>query len=87
VTEFAPNGGVIGSFRVGAAPLGIAPNGTHIWVTNSGDNTVDELNPDGSVRGLGAIPVGHFPHGIASDGTHVWVTNSDDNSVTELTIT
>jgi YVTN family beta-propeller protein len=52
-------------------------------VTNSGSNTVSELNAStGSV--IQTITVGHAPVGVSSDGTHVWVVNISGNTVSEL---
>jgi DNA-binding beta-propeller fold protein YncE len=62
------------TFPVGNHPVGIAFDGTHMWVTNENDNTVTELNPDGSAAGT--FGVGTHPKAIAFDGTHMWVANS-----------
>jgi DNA-binding beta-propeller fold protein YncE len=67
---------------VGKFPWGIAFDGTNMWVTNYGDNTVTELSPTGAT--LGTFPVGNAPRGIAFDGTHMWVANMGDGTVTEL---
>jgi IPT/TIG domain len=37
---------------VGTAPISVSSDGTHVWVTNSADNTVTELNTTGSVVGF-----------------------------------
>ena len=64
-------------------PYGVSSDGTHVWVANTSDNTVTELNAsDGSV--VQTIPWAATPYGVSSDGTHVWVTNSYDNTVSEF---
>jgi hypothetical protein len=60
-------GGPAGTFTVGSGPDAIASDGTNMWVTNSGSNSVTELSPTGAV--LGTFPVGTGPAGVASDGT------------------
>jgi hypothetical protein len=55
---------------------------THIWVANAGDNTVTELNLDGSVAGT--FHVGSAPRSITTDGAHICVANSADGTLTEL---
>ena len=57
----------------------IAFDGTNMWVTNRGDDTVTKLSPAGAM--LGTFAVGSDPVGIAFDGTHMWVAGS---GVTEL---
>ena len=64
-------------------PNGVNPNGTDVWVTNVGDNTVSEiLASTGAV--IKTIAVGNAPGGVSSDGTHAWVTNQLDSTVTEI---
>jgi DNA-binding beta-propeller fold protein YncE len=67
---------------VSSAPVGIAFDGTHMWVANAAGNNVTELSPAGAT--LGTFAVGGSPEGIAFDGTHVWVTNAGAGNVTEL---
>jgi hypothetical protein len=69
-----------------SAPLGVAFDGTHIWVANLGNNSVTELNAgDGSwVQTFSGGSYGlSGPEGVSFDGTHIWVTN-EGNSVTEI---
>jgi hypothetical protein len=68
-------------------PNAIAFDGTHLWVTNAGGNSVTEINAgNGSVvRVLSASAYGfNAPYAIAFDGTRLWVTNAEGNSVTEI---
>ena len=80
VTELSPAGATLGTFAVGSSSLGLAFDGTNMWVTGSGG--VTELSPSGAT--LGTFAVGTPPAGIAFDGAHMWVTNAGDNTVTEL---
>jgi len=74
---------VTNTISVGSSPYEITSDGTHVWVTNSGNNTVSEI--DASTHSvISTISVGRFPCGITSDGTHVWVANKDDNTVSEI---
>jgi hypothetical protein len=75
------NGIVLGGFR----PSGVLCDGTSIWVANSGDNGLIELDPsDGSP--LGTVNVGLFPYALAFDGTKIWVTNQGDYTVTDVRV-
>ena len=64
-------------------PLGIAVDGTHVWVANYGGGSVTELNASNGSweRTLYGF---NEPGRIAVDGTHIWVPNSSGDSVTEL---
>ena len=74
---------VVKTILVGSGPEGVSSDGTHVWVTNSGDGTVSEIDAaSGTV--VNTIPVGSYPAGVSSDGTHVWVTNYDDGTVSEI---
>ena len=42
-TEINADGSVASTFRAGQAPLGIAFDGAHMWVTNNGSNNVTQL--------------------------------------------
>ena len=67
-------------FDVGKFPIGVAFDGTNIWVANAGSNNVKKLRAsDGAV--LGTFNVGKFPIGITFDGTNIWVANGDTNNV------
>ncbi len=82
VTKLSPTGATLGTFAVGAIPVGIAFDGTNMWVTNIGSANVTKLSPTGVT--LGTYAVGARPMAVAFDGRHAWVVNSFDNSVTEL---
>ncbi len=79
----ASDGTTLGTFPVGAGPVGVAFDGSNVWVADFGDNTVTELRAsDGALQN--SISVGRLPYGIAFDGTNIWVTNSTDGTVTVL---
>src|SRR5664280_2795626 len=68
-------------------PGAITSDGTHVWVANSGGNSVTELNASNGlpVQVLSGGSYGlNLPRSIAYDGTHLWVANADGQSVTEL---
>jgi hypothetical protein len=71
------------TFGVGSRPVGIAFDGSDIWVANSNSNTVTKvMAATGTV--LGTYNVGTQPQYIAFDGANVWVTNYNSNNVTKL---
>ena len=58
-------------------PLGLAFDGTNMWVTNHGGNSVTKIQVHGpGVNILGTYSVGVQPYGIAFDGTYMWVARS-----------
>jgi YVTN family beta-propeller protein len=75
--------GVIRTIPVGARPLGVSSDGTHVWVTNSGEGTVSEIEASSGTV-IRTIHVGSEPDGVSSDGTHVWATNAHENTVSEI---
>ena len=71
------------AFRVSDALLGLAFDGTSIWVTNAFGNAVTKLRvSDGAI--LGTFLVGNNPIGVAFDGANIWVANLMSNDVTKL---
>src|SRR5215468_8755320 len=76
-----PSDGVI-SFAVGKFPIGVASDGTNIWVANAGGTVTKLRASDGKV--LGTFNVGKFPVGIAFDGTYIWVANAESNNLMKL---
>jgi DNA-binding beta-propeller fold protein YncE len=60
-------------------PIGILYDGTNVWVTDSGDNTLKKLDTSGGI--LESIPVGMSPFFPAFDGANLWVPNLNSNSV------
>ncbi len=75
--------GVIRTIPVGGRPIAVSSDGTHVWVANSNDGTVSEIETSSGAV-IDTIPVGSAPAGVSSDGTHVWVTNEDEDTVSEI---
>ena len=68
----------------------IGSNGTHVWVANSGNSSVTEINANtGAEENLldGSKYDFDGPAHLSDDGTHVWVANETGNSVTEVNAT
>ncbi|MGH2894944.1 MAG: beta-propeller fold lactonase family protein [Solirubrobacteraceae bacterium] len=67
-------------------PFGVAatPDGSQVWVTESGTNTVSVIPTGGSAPNkiASTIVVGIYPHGIAitPDGTTAYVANTGPNT-------
>ena len=76
-------GTLVGTYNVGAAPLGVAFDGTNIWVANDGGANVTKLLASTGAL-VGTYTTGASPLGVAFDGTNIWVTNFADNTVTKL---
>lgn len=83
---------VIATVNVGTNPFGaaMAPDGSSIWVANSGSfsapgTTVTVIDPQ-SFAIQSVIPVGNFPEDIAfaANGTQAFVTNSSDATVSVI---
>lgn len=60
---------------VGSRPQFIAFDGTNVWITNLGSNSVTKLRAcDGEA--LGTFPTGTGPVGIVFDGANFWTANN-----------
>jgi DNA-binding beta-propeller fold protein YncE len=73
---------------LGWAPLGVATDGVHTWVTNELTNSVTELDATTGalVRVIAGASYGFdSPHAVASDGAHVWVVNGTSATAGSLT--
>jgi streptogramin lyase len=88
VEKFMSSGAVVASYTAGpqSATWGIAIDSTpHVWVSNSGNNSVTELNSTGTLVANYTGGGLNTPQGIAVDGLgNVWVANNAGKSVTEL---
>jgi YVTN family beta-propeller protein len=80
---------VVATINVGVNPFGdaMAPDGSSLWVANSGTSstpgkTVTLVNPS-TYAIQGTVQVGNFPEDIAfaHAGSQAFVTNDDDNTV------
>jgi DNA-binding beta-propeller fold protein YncE len=70
-------------FPAGPNPVGVAFDGTNIWIANYGASTVTKLRANDGAA-LGAFATGNAPAGVTFDGASVWVTNSADNTVSKV---
>ena len=71
------------NFPVGNKPIGLAFDGSSMWVANlNSDNVMKLRASDGEI--LGTFAVGSQPAEIAFDGANVWVTNHNGSSVSKL---
>jgi S-layer family protein len=66
-------------------PLGIIYDGTNIWVTDVGDNTLKKLDSNGNI--VQTISVGLFPSFPVFDGTNIWVPNRIQHTVSVVRAT
>lgn len=88
VVKLSPDGQVQPGFPVPAGGsnnrgVAVTPADNHVWVANSGSNTVSRLANDGTL--LKVIPVGRQPTGVAVDTNgKIWVTNLDSNDVMRI---
>jgi outer membrane protein assembly factor BamB len=66
-------------------PYGVLYDGSHIWVTDRGDDRLKKLNTfDGSV--LQSIPVGTDPGHPVFDGMNIWVPNYGSDNITVVRV-
>ena len=71
------------SFTAGAYPVGVAFDGSSIWVANAESNNVMKFRAsDGTL--LGTFPVGTTPQNLVYDGANMWVSNYGGTTVTKL---
>jgi len=69
---------------VGAAPRGIAFDGSTLWVSNTDDNDVSRIDTTtGSATGAD-VGAGSGPRTMAFDGTNIWVANHNGDSVSRI---
>jgi YVTN family beta-propeller protein len=78
-------GRVLESTRAGIQPAGIASGFDSIWVSNSGQATVNRYNPSTFVEGpIGTTAVGTRPTGIIAGAGAIWVTNTAADTVSRI---
>ncbi len=65
------------------APVGIATDGTHVFVTNPFDDSVNVIDPVTNVV-IRKIPVGAGPSGIIFDGDSLFVSHALDDTLVEI---
>ena len=67
---------------VGNDPAAIAAGDGSVWVANSSDGTVTQIDP--TTLDTATIPVGHGPAAIAVNAAGVWVANAGDDTVVRV---
>jgi DNA-binding beta-propeller fold protein YncE len=73
----------VATYNVGSNPVGLAFDGTYVYVVNEfGNNVYMFLARNGYLET--SIGVGSEPVGIACDGTNMWVANAGNNTVTKF---
>ena len=82
---------MLGTFAVGVNPIGIAFDGSNMWVanSNSASPSVTKLQAsDGAVLETITVGINPFqsPQQVVFDGTSIWVTSSLGNLVSGLSI-
>jgi YVTN family beta-propeller protein len=80
VTKLSLTGTVIGTYPVQTAPAGIVFDGRYIWVTNSGSNTISQLDYTNGAL-IGSYPVNNSPIGVCFDGNAIWVANETSGNL------
>jgi hypothetical protein len=83
VSRVDPDSGTPASFTTGfTTPVGILFDGTNVWVTDAGDNTLKQLDSNGGI--IQSIAVGSGPRHPVFDGSNIWVPNRASNSVSVI---
>ena len=71
------------TLSVGSLPLGVAFDGTSVWVANYGSNTVSKISMLTNTVAA-TVAVGSSPQSVAFDGANIWVTNAGDSNVSKI---
>ncbi len=74
--------GAAATYPTGDGPLGVAFDGTNIWIANASSDTVSKMNPADGTRV--DYPTGDGPVGVAFDGTSIWITNYNSGTVSKM---
>nr|WP_324257862.1 hypothetical protein [Cellvibrio fontiphilus] len=82
------------------APMGIATDGTHLYVADINNNKIRKIviangvvttlagsGSRGSTNGIGAAASFYLPAGIATDGTHLYVADTYNHQIRKIEIT
>jgi YVTN family beta-propeller protein len=74
-----------GSRLVGQGPAGLAVGSGSVWVSNSGDSTVQRFHPITFEEGpVDEYNVGRTPTGVEVGEGAIWAVNTGDDSVTRI---
>jgi len=76
--------GPVQTIHVGGYPMGIASDGSHVWVASYLSRAVTELDAATGASMGKVADAGTLPESVSADGTHVWVANSGGGTVTEI---
>jgi YVTN family beta-propeller protein len=82
ITGNSPGDPITGDGTTFDDPRAIGAGRGSVWVTNTGSNTVAQLDRDGNPER--EITVGNGPRGIVVGAGGVWVSNGDDDTVSEI---
>src|SRR5262245_53898873 len=84
IMSFICIGPCVSTVSTGFSALGtLLYDGSNMWVTDGGDNTIKKLDGGGAI--LQSIPLPADPNQPAFDGTNIWVPNSN-NSITVIRV-
>ena len=78
----ASNPQVVARIPTGSDPTALAYGGGRLWVANSGDGTVDRIDP--ATQDVQAVRVGRTPAGLTYDDGGVWVAVADPAAVARV---
>lgn len=70
------------AYATGDGPLGVAFDGTYIWVANENTDNVSRINPATGAKT--DFAAGDGPYGLAFDGTSIWVANGNADTVSKI---
>ena len=68
---------------VGSKPVGVASDGTHVWVANEGSDNVYKIDASSGTT-ESVFTSGVSAQYVTFDGTNIWVTNPVDDNVTKF---
>jgi hypothetical protein len=69
---------ILGTYKTGVHPGGMAFDGANLWCTNQTDGTITKIRAsDGAI--LGTFTMGTNPAAVCFDGTNIWVCLSNKN--------
>jgi streptogramin lyase len=69
---------------VGGAPSGLAAGEGSVWVTDTGDGTLQRIDPDSMSLQDDAVRVGTLPAAVAVGEGSVWVTVALGNELVRV---
>jgi YVTN family beta-propeller protein len=68
---------------VGDGPIGVAFDGTSIWVTNRASDTVSKIDPATNAV-VATVNVVERPYAVAAGFDHIWVTSQITGSLSKI---